>query len=205
VLPIYHVHGFLPARFPWTPYPKGTSSLPEEIVLTEDQYHRQAADPFSWSNLVQLQAAADSVGMTIGLSMTDPNMRRILDISAKSATRPEIYALIPRPEAVPPNDQQVDAVVEATNRLLRRGHPWLGNSVDKEVPRSKRIVQRAKNVWKQLDDMGLARQVKVMSELGIYPVWCNHDEVAAIVDRISQRPNSGPRSGHRRIQRSRAV
>src|SRR5262249_15571650 len=66
-LPIYHVHGFLPVRNPWTPYRKGTASLPEQIVLTEDQYHRQASDPYAWSNLVQLPALSDSVGLTVGL------------------------------------------------------------------------------------------------------------------------------------------
>jgi hypothetical protein len=48
-LPIYHVHGFVPLR-------DGASSLLDEIVLSEDQYNRAAQDPYTWQNLVQMQA-----------------------------------------------------------------------------------------------------------------------------------------------------
>src|SRR5262245_62480714 len=86
-LPIYHVHGYLPVRDPlgdlgrWKGkiYSPRLGSLADEIVLTEDQYHREAADPYSWSNLVQLGAMSSSVGLTIGLRLSDPNLRRLLD------------------------------------------------------------------------------------------------------------------------------
>ena len=45
--PIFHVHGYLPMR--------GSSSEPDGIVFTEAQYHAAANDPYSWSNLCQIQ------------------------------------------------------------------------------------------------------------------------------------------------------
>ncbi len=72
-LPIYHVHGYLPR----------TGSIPSgmEIVFSEDSYHNQFIDPFSWSNLIQLNKLTQNTCLFIGISLTDPNMRRLLDVA----------------------------------------------------------------------------------------------------------------------------
>ena len=74
-LPIYHVHGFLPRKEKLTPE--------NEIVFSEDAYHSQFIDSFSWSNLIQLNHLNQNVCIFIGLSMTDPNLRRLLDVSMR--------------------------------------------------------------------------------------------------------------------------
>lgn len=71
-LPIYHVHGFLPYQ--------GEIDEPN-IVFSEEAYHSQFIDPYSWANLLQLNTFANNVCLFVGLSMTDPNLRRLLDIS----------------------------------------------------------------------------------------------------------------------------
>lgn len=77
-LPIYHVHGYIPNP--------NTVKLPEDIVLTEESYHKIYQEPFHWSNIVQLNALNHTVCFFIGLSMSDPNLRRLLDISMKNRT-----------------------------------------------------------------------------------------------------------------------
>ncbi len=72
-LPIYHVHGFLPR--------KGRIRKDAEIVFSEDAYHSQFIDPFSWSNLIQLNKLSQNTCLFIGLSLTDPNLRRLLDVA----------------------------------------------------------------------------------------------------------------------------
>jgi hypothetical protein len=74
-IPIYHVHGFLPRA--------GGLDNGHDLVFSEDAYHSQFIDPFSWANLTQLNHLNQNTCLFIGLSMTDPNLRRLLDVSMR--------------------------------------------------------------------------------------------------------------------------
>jgi NAD-dependent SIR2 family protein deacetylase len=76
-LPIYHVHGFLPRS--------GALDETHQVVFAEDAYHSQFIDSFSWSNLIQLNHLNQNLCLFIGLSMTDPNIRRLLDVSMRKS------------------------------------------------------------------------------------------------------------------------
>jgi hypothetical protein len=56
-----------------------------DIVFSEDTYHTQFIDPFSWSNLIQLYKLMNNICLFVGLSLTDPNLRRLLDISKRKS------------------------------------------------------------------------------------------------------------------------
>ena len=72
-LPIYHVHGYLPRN--------GKLTSESDIVFSEDAYHGQFIDPFSWSNLIQLNKLTHNTCLFVGISLTDPNLRRLLDVA----------------------------------------------------------------------------------------------------------------------------
>lgn len=69
--PIYHVHGILPEK-------EGANS---KIILCEKDYHDVYKESYLWSNVEQLHALSRTICFFIGLSMTDPNLRRLLDFS----------------------------------------------------------------------------------------------------------------------------
>ena len=71
--PIYHVHGVV--------FPRFNDEQAEEIILSEKDYHRVYTEVFDWSNVEQLHALTRCTCFFIGLSMKDPNLRRLLEIA----------------------------------------------------------------------------------------------------------------------------
>ncbi|WP_298650363.1 SIR2 family protein [uncultured Granulicatella sp.] len=78
VIPIYHIHGYLP-------YDKEISqSFKESIVLTEDNYNYLYNSPYSWQIGTQMESFRKNNCLFIGCSLTDPNIRRLLKLSMSS-------------------------------------------------------------------------------------------------------------------------
>lgn len=72
-LKIFHVHGYLP---------KDEKVNDENrITLGEFVYHEQYTNIYSWNNIVQINKFRDKVCLFIGTSLSDPNIRRLLDIA----------------------------------------------------------------------------------------------------------------------------
>jgi hypothetical protein len=72
-LKIHHVHGFLPRN--------GNLGNENRITLGEFVYHEQYNNIYSWNNIVQINKFRDKVCLFVGTSLTDPNIRRLLDIA----------------------------------------------------------------------------------------------------------------------------
>jgi hypothetical protein len=96
-LPSYHVHGVLPLREYMRAMntPKGWRSR-GDFVFSEEQYHRQYSEPFRWSNLIQTSLLGSYDGLFVGLSLEDPNIRRLLDATHRQYPRRRNYAILRR-------------------------------------------------------------------------------------------------------------
>jgi hypothetical protein len=77
-LPIFHVHGFVPSN---------SEANHSDLVFTEGTYHRQYEHFYTWSNIIQLQHFSQDTCLFLGLSLTDPNIRRLLDIATRFRPR----------------------------------------------------------------------------------------------------------------------
>lgn len=95
-LPIYHVHGILRYR----DFIRGRSTRRIQnagnFVFTEDDYHTEYSDPYRWSNLIQMSALSSYPGLFVGLSLRDPNLRRLIDTVHQGNPRRWHYAILPR-------------------------------------------------------------------------------------------------------------
>ena len=90
-LPIYHVHGYLPRET--NGYDESTENL---LVFSEEGYHALMLDPYCWANITQLNFLRENTCLMFGLSLTDPNLRRLLDIAARKTHHPRHFAILKR-------------------------------------------------------------------------------------------------------------
>lgn len=88
-LNIYHVHGFLPQD----PEKRVDDTT---LIFSEEDYHEVYRDAYCWSNITQLNAFRDTTCLFVGCSLTDPNLRRLLDIPARSGEGPRHFAIMRR-------------------------------------------------------------------------------------------------------------
>jgi hypothetical protein len=155
-LPVYHVHGFLPENR------KLYDGLDNStLVFSEEGYHQIYSDSYHWSNLVQLNSFRESNCLMVGLSMTDPNLRRLLDISSKNIERSKHFAFMKRLsskefcyEEANGGKMEVIDNVDAAEKFLERHH---------------------------------ALNEELMKELGVTIIWYeSYDEIPEIIRSVSK-------------------
>jgi len=88
-LPIYHVHGRLPKD-------AGTDASPPRLIFSEESYLSLQSDHYSWANFEQLKMLRETTCLLLGLSGTDPNLRRLLDIDFRQSKRAKHYLCLRR-------------------------------------------------------------------------------------------------------------
>lgn len=101
--PIYHVHGLLPQD--------DNEVVDAEIVISEEQYHNSYKEAYNWVTVEQLHALRSKTCFFIGLSMSDPNLRRLLDL-AKDTNG------VQRPHYVFLQDQTMSAYYSDENKKV---------------------------------------------------------------------------------------
>lgn len=87
-LPVYHVHGIIPEH----------SETTDTVVFSEKEYHDRYRNAYHWSNVEQLHAMMRKHCFFVGLSMQDPNLRRLLDTACtmNATDKPSHYAFLRR-------------------------------------------------------------------------------------------------------------
>ena len=196
-LPIYHVHGFIP-------FPDASSNMSKGVIFTEDEFNRAAIDPYDWSNLVQLKELSGSVGLMIGLSLTDRNVRRLLDALIDSPIRPRLYAILPQPKSLQPGAEDIEAI-DAEARNLIDGYEESGVKSRAFVETDSRIRGmglKGRQVYQReiggiLDAVErFERQIltEAYEAIGVTPIWYDpdvpphHGAVAEILDKLLPEP-----------------
>jgi hypothetical protein len=95
-LPCYHVHGILPLSQYLNPRRHTRAVNYGNFVFSEDEYHAEYSDPYRWSNRTQMSLLGRYTGLFVGLSLEDPNIRRLLDVTHRQYPENLNYAILPR-------------------------------------------------------------------------------------------------------------
>ena len=113
-IPVYHVHGYIPYQNNEVNY--------EEIIFSEDQYNRAFQDPFFWGNVVQVNQLTNQTGLMIGLSLSDRNIRRILDSIRNQPVPNDNYIIMRKPKfkELLPGSCEFDQIREKAEEYLHK-------------------------------------------------------------------------------------
>ncbi len=126
---IFHPHGALPRFY------KAEELDSASIVFSEDDYHALYSDPYSWANIVLLSLFANHSVLFIGLSMQDPNLRRLIDTVRNRGFRNQHFAIFQDPTVGKAGDALAEAkgqktLIQMDMRSLAI-NPWFVDSYDK--------------------------------------------------------------------------
>lgn len=88
---VYHPHGCLTASM------TADECANTRIVLSEQDYHGLYGNPYSWANLVQLSLLLSHTCLFVGVSLTDPSIRRLLDTCVAIPVAHMHYAIMLSP------------------------------------------------------------------------------------------------------------
>lgn len=154
-LPIYHVHGIIPR-----------SGAVDTVVFSEEEYHKRYYTAYHWSNVEQLHALSRMHCFFIGLSMTDPNLRRLLDTAKEMNKANEInhFAFLKR-------TQLEKYCVSDMNRTCRYVHV------------SESLIDKKKQ--KEIYDLNYAVIESIFMELGVNVIWYEkHEELPELIAQV---------------------
>lgn len=88
---IFHPHGFLPRNATEEAYRKCN------IILSEDDYNNLYSDSYSWPNIIQISLLLNYTVLFVGISINDPNLRRLLDLKKRLGITHKHYAILRSP------------------------------------------------------------------------------------------------------------
>lgn len=150
-LPIVHPHGFLPRA--------GEPS--ESLVFTEDDYHRLTESTFHWALTRIVTHLREQTVLFLGLSMSDPSLRRLLDAGHRRGDRPAHWQ-VQRRHAV--RDEERPLVIQRVQDLARRYGGAFGADALKSPPQLKEAVDA---VLSQADTYDR----ELFEAMGVKTIW----------------------------------
>lgn len=154
-LPIYHVHGIIPKEGPV-----------DTVVFSEEEYHKRYSTAYHWSNVEQLHALTRMHCFFVGLSMTDPNLRRLLDVANEMNKSNNInhFAFLQRKKLE-------NYCVSDVNKTCKYVHVS-GSLIDKEKQ-------------KEIYDLNYAVINSIFYDLGVNVIWYeDHNDLPELVSKV---------------------
>ena len=97
---VFHPHGFI-ERTATKDELKNTN-----LVLSEDDYNSLYSNPYSWANILQISLLTNYSVVFVGMSLSDPNIRRLLDVVRNNGFANQHFAILKDPSKGVPKDQK---------------------------------------------------------------------------------------------------
>jgi len=162
---IIHPHGFVPKKGP---------IVRGRLVFTEDDYHKLTETVFHWGLSEIVSELRRGTVLFIGLSMSDPSLRRLLDASRNSDIPPH-WQLQRRHQVR--DHEQLAAITDVEHRARRWGE-ILGYPEQKSPPQ---LTEALDDALKQADTYDR----ELFETMGVKTIWLeSFDDIPMLLDRI---------------------
>ncbi|MFK7758234.1 MAG: SIR2 family protein [Flavobacteriales bacterium] len=162
-LAIYHVHGFLPQ--------KGKLTEMNKITFSENIYHQQYNDVYSWNNITQINKFRDNTCLFIGTSLNDPNTRRLLDIAHSHKGDKKSYHYVFRKKYEHNTTEKMLLELLQSDELL--------------MDEKQKAEMRLKDTVKLLNEIMESFQENDSLSLGVKTIWVDeYDKISEVLSEI---------------------
>jgi hypothetical protein len=167
-LRVIHAHGYVPKNGPLSR---------KDIVFTEPDYHRLTESVFHWSLSDIVDRLRKCTVLFVGLSMSDPSLRRLLDASRNSNIPPH-WQIQKRHEI---RDHEVLQVMTEVERRARDYATLLGSGFDEQ----KKPFQLEESIHAALRQADTYDR-EVFESMGVKTIWVDRfDEVPDVIGAIA--------------------
>ncbi|WP_343633654.1 SIR2 family protein [Fluviicola sp.] len=174
-VPIYHPHGFMPFENP-SPTVQSTGN----IILSEDDYNSIASNSHYWANLIQTSMLTQGTGLMIGLSFSDRNLRRLIDLIANIPLNTNNYIFLKKnsmPEFTEEDSRQIKQKAEAILDKMRRAAVKVDSAV----------YENCQTILTELFRMDEQITQRVFDEMRLQPIWfTEYPEITEFVRKIQE-------------------
>jgi SIR2-like domain len=165
MLPIIHAHGYIPQR--------GDPPV-AEIVFTERDYHALTEGVFHWALTEIVWHLRHRTVLFIGLSMSDPNLRRLLDASLATGQPPH-YQLQKRHQVAPAEQFPILQTLETAAQQWKRHFKQGINKQPSE------LFDVLKTTLQQADYFDSA----LFFKMGVHTIWLeDYQQIPKVLDEI---------------------
>jgi len=162
---IIHPHGFVPQQGPIER---------ARLVFTEDDYHKLTETVFHWGLSEIVSELRHNTVLFIGLSMSDPSLRRLLD-ACRNSDIPSHWQLQQRHRVH--DHEQLAAIEDVANRARHWGE-ILGYNEQKDPPQ---LAEALNDALRQADTYD--RQL--FEGMGVKTIWLkSFDDIPILLDKI---------------------
>ena len=176
-IPIIHPHGCLPVDGPLNGDP---------IVFTEQDYHRLTDTAYHWAPTTIVSLLRQYTVLFVGLSMSDPHLRRMLDACRVPGGIPQHWN-VQRRHAV--SKSQIDLVSATVERYAEQWAHRIGTESE-QVPLDLEEALRA--TLRQADTYDR----EVLESMGTKTIWLEaFEDIPLLLERVAASEESFQREG----------
>ncbi len=166
---VIHPHGYVPRDGPVSR---------QDIVFTEPDYHRLTESVFHWGLSEIVDRLRKNTVLFMGLSMSDPSLRRLLDASRNSDIPP--HWQIQKRHAI--QDQEALQIMAEVERRAREYATLLGSGFD-EQKKPYQLEEAIHATLRQADTYDR----EVFEGMGVKTIWVDRfDDVTDIISAIAR-------------------